>query len=117
MVPADTVEAIQKEFNAAQFAAAQTKLTDESKKVLDELAAMLQKHPNVKLQIIGHASSDGTKAFNQKLSVERAQVAADYLISAGIAKDRITTEGRGSSEPIDKEHRELNRRTEFVVIE
>lgn len=117
VVPADTVEAIQKEFNAAQFAAAQTKLTDESKKVLDDLAAMLKKHPEVKLLIVGHASSDGTKAFNQKLSVERAKVAADYLISAGIEQDRIKTEGRGSSEPIDKEHRELNRRTEFIVLE
>lgn len=117
VAPADTVEAIQKEFNAAQFAAAQTKLTDESKKVLDDLAEMLKKHPNVKLLIVGHASSDGTQAFNQKLSVERAKVAADYLISAGIEQDRIKTEGRGSSEPIDKEHRELNRRTEFVVLE
>lgn len=117
VAPADTVEAIQKEFNAAQFAAAQTKLTDESKKVLDDLAAMLKKHPEVKLLIVGHASSDGTKAFNQKLSVERAKVAADYLISAGIEQDRIKTEGRGSSEPIDKEHRELNRRTEFIVLE
>ena len=117
VAPADTVEAIQKEFNAAQFAAAQTKLTAESKKVLDDLAEMLKKHPEVKLLIVGHASSDGTKAFNQKLSVERAKVAADYLISAGIAQDRIKTEGRGSSEPIDKEHRELNRRTEFIVLE
>lgn len=117
VVPADTVEAIQKNFNAAQFEAAQTKLSDASKQVLDELAAMLQKHPNVKLLIVGHASSDGTKAFNQKLSVERAKVAADYLISVGVAADRLQTEGRGSSEPIDKEHRELNRRTEFVVIE
>ena len=116
-VPTDTVEAIQKNFNAAQFDAAQTKLSDASKQVLDELAAMLQKHPNVKLQIVGHASSDGTAAFNQKLSVQRAKVAADYLISAGIDADRIQTEGRGSSEPIDKEHRELNRRTEFIVIE
>lgn len=117
VAPADTVEAIQKDFNAAQFEAAQTKLSDASKKVLDELAAMLQKHPNVKLRIVGHASSDGTAAFNQKLSVERAKVAADYLISAGVAADRLQTEGKGSSEPIDKDHRELNRRTEFIVIE
>ena len=117
VVPTDTVEAIQKNFNAAQFEAAQTKLSDASKAVLDELAAMLQKHPNVKLLIVGHASSDGTDAFNKKLSVQRAKVAADYLISVGIAADRLQTEGRGSSEPIDKDHRELNRRTEFVVIE
>ena len=117
VVPADTVEAIQKDFNAAQFEAAQTKLSDASKKVLDELAAMLQKHPNVKLRIVGHASSDGTAAFNQKLSVERAKVAADYLISAGVAADRLQTEGKGSSEPIDKENHERNRRTEFIVIE
>ena len=114
---ADTVEAIQKNFNAAQFEAAKANLTESSKLVLNDLAAMLEKHPSVKLRIVGHASSDGTQAFNQKLSEERAKVAADYLISIGVAADRIQTEGKGSSEPIDKDHRELNRRTEFIVIE
>lgn len=117
VAPADTVEAIQKNFNAAQFEAAQTKLSDASKQVLDELADMLKKHPDVKLLIVGHASSDGTAAFNKKLSEQRAKVAADYLVSVGISEDRLQTEGRGSSEPIDKEKRELNRRTEFIVIE
>ena len=117
VITADTVEAIQKNFNAAQFEAAQANLTDASKLVLDDLAAMLDKHPNVKLRIVGHASSDGTAAFNQKLSEQRAAVAADYLISKGIAADRIQTEGKGSSEPIDKDHREMNRRTEFIVVE
>ena len=82
-----------------------------------QFAAMLEKHPSVKLRIVGHASSDGTAAFNQKLSEDRAKVAADYLISLGIAADRIQTEGKGSSEPIDKENRERNRRTEFIVVE
>lgn len=113
----DTVEAIQKDFNAAQFEAAKATLTESSKLVLKDLAAMLEKHPSVKLRIVGHASSDGTAAFNQKLSEERAKVAADYLISLGIAADRIQTEGKGSSEPIDKENRERNRRTEFIVVE
>ena len=40
-----------------------------------------------------------------------------YCVSVGISEDRLQTEGRGSSEPIDKEKRELNRRTEFIVIE
>ncbi len=114
---ADTVEAIQKDFNAAQFEAAKATLTESSKLVLKDLAAMLEKHPSVKLRIVGHASSDGTAAFNQKLSEDRAKVAADYLISLGIAADRIQTEGKGSSEPIDKENRERNRRTEFIVVE
>ena len=117
VITADTLEVIQKNFNAAQFEAAQANLTDASKLVLDDLAAMLEKHPNVKLRIVGHASSDGTAAFNQKLSEQRAAVAADYLKSKGVAADRIQTEGKGSSEPIDKEHRELNRRTEFIVME
>ncbi|MBO7477490.1 MAG: OmpA family protein [Salinivirgaceae bacterium] len=117
VTPADTVEAIQKNFNAAQFEAAKATLTESSKLVLNDLAAMLEKHPNVKLRIVGHASSDGTAAFNQKLSEERAKVAADYLISIGVAADRIQTEGKGSSEPIDKENRERNRRTEFIVVE
>ena len=117
VVAADTIEAIQKNFNAAQYEAAKATLTESSKLVLDDLAATLQKHPNAKLRIVGHASSDGTEAFNQKLSEQRAKVAADYLISIGVAADRIKTEGKGSSEPIDNENRERNRRTEFIVEE
>lgn len=112
---ADTVDAIKTKFNAAQFVAAKADLTESSKLVLQELAEMMTKHPEVKLKIVGHASSDGTQKFNQKLSEERAKVAVDYLISLGISADRLQSEGKGSSEPIS-EDREKNRRTEFIVI-
>ena len=112
---ADTVEAIKTKFNAAQFVAAKADLTESSKLVLQELAEMMKKHPEVGLKIVGHASSDGTQKFNQKLSEERAKVAVDYLISLGISADRLQSEGKGSSEPIS-EDREKNRRTEFIVI-
>lgn len=112
---ADTVEAIKTKFNAAQFVAAKADLTESSKLVLQELAEMMTKHPEVKLKVVGHASSDGTKKFNQKLSEDRAKVAVDYLISQGISADRLQSEGKGSSEPISDD-REKNRRTEFIVI-
>ena len=112
---ADTVEAIKTKFNAAQFVAAKADLTESSKLVLQELAEMMTKHPEVGLKVVGHASSDGTQKFNQKLSEERAKAAVDYLISLGISADRLQCEGKGSSEPIS-EDREKNRRTEFIVI-
>ncbi len=112
---ADTVEAIKTSFNAAQFLAAKADLTESSKLVLQELAEMMNKHPEVKLKIVGHASSDGTEKFNQKLSEQRAQAAVEYLISLGISADRLQSEGKGSSEPISDD-REKNRRTEFIVI-
>jgi len=111
----DTVEAIKTSFNAAQFVAAKADLTEASKLVLQDLADMMNKHPEVKVKIVGHASSDGTEKFNQKLSEQRAQVAVDYLKSLGIAADRLQSEGKGSSEPISDD-REKNRRTEFIVI-
>ena len=55
--------------------------------------------------------------LNQKLSEARAQAAVDFLISRGIAADRLQSEGKGSSEPIDENNPEVNRRTEFIIIE
>ena len=115
---ADTLANIQTQYNAAQYKAAQAVLDDAAKGVLQELAQTLKNHPTVKVKIVGHSSSDGIEAFNQKLSEQRAKVAADYLLSLGIEPDRVLTEGKGSSEPIDTDYknRDKNRRTEFVII-
>ena len=77
----------------------------------------MQKHPELKLRLIGHTSSEGDPAFNQRLSEARAQAAVDFLISRGIPADRLEAEGKGSSEPLDVNNPEANRRTEFVIVE
>ena len=117
LVYVDRIEEIEKNFNAAQFVQGKADLSEEAKFVLHDLAKELEKHPEVKLRIVGHTSAEGDAAINQKLSEARAQAAVDFLISRGIAADRLQSEGKGSSEPLDENNPEVNRRTEFIVIE
>ena len=78
----------------------------------------MQKHPEVKLQIVGHTSAEGDAEFNQKLSEARAQEAVDFLVGhGGIAVERLEAVGKGSSEPLDANKPEVNRRTEFIIVE
>lgn len=77
----------------------------------------MQKHPELKLKLVGHTSSEGDATFNQKLSEARAQAAVDFLVGRGVDASRLSAEGKGSSEPIDENNPEANRRTEFIVIE
>ena len=92
-------------------------MSEEAKFVLHDLAKEMQKHPEVKLRIVGHTSSEGNPDFNQKLSQDRAQAAVDFIVSRGIDESRLEAVGKGSSEPIDENNPEANRRTEFIIIE
>lgn len=69
---------------------------------------------------IGHTDSIGSEAYNQKLSVRRAESVKAYLVSKGIPANRIYTEGKGESQPVasnkTKEGRAKNRRVEIEVI-
>lgn len=114
------IEEIEKNFNAAEFVAGKADLSESAKFVLHDLAKMMQKHPEIKLQLVGHTSAEGDAAFNQKLSVDRAQAAVDFMIShGGIDASRLEAIGKGSSEPKNAENPEApeNRRTEFIVVE
>ena len=89
-------------------------LSDADMLVLDEMAANLTKLKFISGVIEGHTDSTGAEDYNQRLSVRRAQAAADYLASKGIATDRLEVVGRGESEPVGDnktaEGRALNRR-------
>ncbi len=111
------VEEIAKNFNAAQFKAGSYELNDKAKFALHDLANVMIKNPQLKLLIKGHTSDEGNAEYNQKLSENRAKAAVDFLVSQGVEESRLTYEGKGSSEPIDKENREVNRRTEFIIVE
>ena len=69
---------------------------------------------------VGHTDSVGTDAYNQKLSERRAAAVKAYLVSKGIAANRVYTEGKGEKSPVadnkTKEGRAKNRRVEIEVV-
>ena len=95
-------------------------LKPEGKSRLDDLVGKL-KAVNLEVIIaIGHTDSIGSKAYNQKLSVRRANAVKAYLVSKGIEANRIYTEGKGETQPVasnkTKEGRAKNRRVEIEVV-
>jgi len=67
---------------------------------LDAIAAILVQYPNAKFSVEGHTDSDGSTAFNQKLSESRANVVKDAMIKRGISASNIVAIGFGESAPI-----------------
>ena len=86
---------------------------------LTTLASSLQQYPGTELLIVGHTDSVGSDAYNQQLSEQRAAAAASYLVSQGVARDRIRTVGRGELEPeaanSSDAGRAQNRRVEVAI--
>lgn len=112
------IEDIERNFNAAQFAVASADLNDDAKIALHDLARVMRRNPDLKLRITGHTSAEGDPASNQTLSENRARAAVDFLIHReNIDESRLEASGKGSSEPIDPDNAEANRRTEFEIIE
>lgn len=89
--------------------------------VLNQFATSLNQNPVTTVTIIGHTDNTGSDAINNPLSVDRADAARDYLVSRGVARTRIVTDGRGSREPIadnsTQQGRDKNRRVEIYVAE
>lgn len=89
--------------------------------ILDNFATSLSQNPGTVITIIGHTDNTGSDAINNPLSVNRAASTRDYLVSRGVAVNRIHIDGRGSHEPIaandTAEHRADNRRVEIFVME
>lgn len=87
---------------------------------LDELVAMMKDNTKVVIQLEGHTDSQGNAEKNLVLSKDRVDAVKKYLVSKGIAKDRIKTKAFGGTQPlsIDKteEARALNRRVEMRVL-
>jgi outer membrane protein OmpA-like peptidoglycan-associated protein len=95
-------------------------LKNEGKSKLDDLATKV-KAINLEVVIaIGHTDSIGSDAYNQKLSVRRAESVKAYLVSKGVEPNRIYTEGKGEKQPVASnktvDGREKNRRVEIEVI-
>ncbi len=96
------IEAIEKDFNSAQFEKGQAQLNDDAKLALHDLAKVLKQNDALRLRIEGHTSAEGDAAVNQKLSEDRARAAVDFLVNKeGLDASRLEAVGKGSSEPID----------------
>lgn len=91
----------------------------EARKNLRTLATSLDKYPGSDILVVGHTDQVGPASYNQSLSERRASAAADYLVVQGVNRDRVSTRGKGETEPIaDNETergRELNRRVEVAI--
>ena len=74
-------------------------LTAASTKALDELVGLLNENPHVTIELRAHCDYKGSEAYNKQLSQRRAQAVVAYLISKGIARDRLTPVGYGKDEP------------------
>ncbi|MEO8386985.1 outer membrane protein OmpA [Polaromonas sp.] len=95
-------------------------LKPEGKAKLDDLVGKIK---DINLEVIiavGHTDSVGSDAYNQKLSVRRSEAVKAYLVSKGIEKNRVYTEGKGEKQPVadnkTAEGRAKNRRVEIEVV-
>lgn len=94
-------------------------LKSESNAELDRLVKLMKDVPNLKIEISGHTDNTGSASINESLSQQRAEAVVTYLASKGVAANRMTAKGYGSSKPVapntSDEGRQQNRRTEFEI--
>ncbi len=108
------------ELKNIEFETGSAKLQQASFTELDKLVNLLKENEGVKVEIGGHTDNVGNAAENLKLSQSRAKSVVDYLITKGIAPQRLIAKGYGSTKPIGDNATETgrarNRRTELKVI-
>jgi OOP family OmpA-OmpF porin len=95
-------------------------LKPEAKAKLDDL---VDKTKGINLEVIiavGHTDSDGSDKYNQALSMRRSEAVKEYLVTRGVEKNRVYTEGKGEAQPVadnkTKEGKSKNRRVEIEVV-
>jgi hypothetical protein len=95
-------------------------LTPDSRPILDEVAASLMAHPDVRIEVGGHTDITGSRSYNQRLSLQRAQSVKAYLARQGVDPSRMETRGYGPDVPIADngtvEGRAQNRRVELKLL-
>jgi OOP family OmpA-OmpF porin len=102
------------------FEVGKSDLDPESFHELDELVAMMKINTKIEIQLEGHTDAQGNAKANMDLSQERVDAVKKYIISKGIAKDRVNTKAFGGTKPLSREKTEearaLNRRVEMRVL-
>jgi OmpA-OmpF porin, OOP family len=94
-------------------------LTTDARSQLDGLMGKLSNADVASIRVVGHTDSVGTDAYNQGLSERRASSVVEYLLTQGLAPGKLTSEGKGESEPVadneTDEGRAQNRRVELHI--
>lgn len=107
--------------NEILFAVNSDVIKPESNKIINEVAALLKENGSIRMRIVGHTDSDGDGNANLSLSKRRAESVKNKLVSEhGIAASRLSTDGKGASQPVESNStaagKAKNRRVEFVKI-
>lgn len=101
------------------FEAGRATIDPDSVGLLDRLVEAALRCPNAGIEVAGHTDTSGDEAANQALSEKRAQAVVDYLVKAGLPRERLTAVGYGGSQPIASNETDdgkaQNRRIEFTV--
>ena len=95
-------------------------LREESRTYLTSIVSILNRVPEAKISIDGHASQEGSRWYNERLAYRRAKTVADYLVEQGVDADRVIVVGHGSLVPNDENvngELALDRRVEVKVVE
>ncbi len=95
-------------------------LKDAAKENIKTLASSLNQYPGTDIKVIGHTDNVGTAAVNQSISEQRAAAVKAYAVAQGVPSSRLTTLGKGFSEPIADNTtdagRAANRRVEIIIV-
>lgn len=116
----NNLQAIKVTFNSGiLFATNKSDLGASARQSLSEFAVSLQNNPQTDVVINGHTDNTGTRAVNDRLSKERAQAVANYLIGSGVSSSRLTTNGLAYDYPVADNSTEAgraqNRRVEIYI--
>jgi outer membrane protein OmpA-like peptidoglycan-associated protein len=102
------------------FDSGQATIRKSSRGALLAVVKTLKEYPDIRIEIVGHTDDQGGRDSNVQLSKDRATAVAGYLVSQGIAAERVTARGMGPDEPVadnkTKAGRAKNRRIEFKVL-
>ncbi|MES2512635.1 MAG: OmpA family protein [Bacteroidota bacterium] len=116
------------QINPIYFDLAKWNIRADAAKELDKIVKVLQENPTMTIELGSHTDCRSSKAYNMSLSDKRAKSSAAYIVSKGVAKDRIVGKGYGESKLINgcacegavkstcsEEEHQANRRTEFLI--
>lgn len=109
------------DLGAIHFDYSRAELDPDATAALDEVTALLQKNPKLKIEVSAHTDDTGTALGNMAVTQARAEVIRNYLLSKGVKAEQVKAQGYGSVRPVadnsDSAGREKNRRVEITVLE
>jgi outer membrane protein OmpA-like peptidoglycan-associated protein len=119
----EIITATEVKLNAIYFEFNKSNITQQGALELDKLVTIMRNYPEMTILVKSHSDTKGSADYNLNLSEARAQSTVQYLISKGIAKERLSAKGMGSKEPkVDCQSNctevedAQNRRSEFLII-